>query len=221
MALRHTQAAVTCALLCTAVSSASAAFTQSGYDFGTVSGYAVAAPAPTTSYGQNGIYAANLVYTREFTFSLASDQSTRIDVRAEQRLSKYNGASAYLAGAAFSVFDSAHQLIGTASVDPDYSGPSDPMCPPASAISCIYKLGLTFNGALKAGKYSFEFSGDANGYAFSFPTLRFGVSSTDPAIVASYLKALTPGVPEANSGLMLALGLAGLVVGVNRRKHTA
>lgn len=221
MALRHTHAAVTCALLCLAASSASAEFTQSGYDFGTVSDYAVATPAPTTSYGQNGIYAANLVYTREFTFDLASDQSTRIDVRAEQRLSKYNGASAYLAGAAFSVFDSAHKLIGTASVDPGYSGLTDPTCPQASAIACVYKLGLTFNGALKAGKYSFEFSGDANGYAFSFPALRFGVSSTDPAIVQSYLKALTPSVPEANSGLMLALGLAGVAVGVNRRKHAA
>jgi len=221
MAIRHTHAAVTCALLSLAVSSASAAFTQSGYDFGTVSDYAVATPAPTTRYGQNGVYAANLVYTREFTFTLASDQSTRIDVRAEQSLSKYNGASAYLAGAAFSVFDASHKLIGAAIVDPDYSGAANPACPQASAIPCVYKLGLTFNGALKAGKYSFEFSGDANGFAFSFPTLHFGVSSTDPTIVSSYLKTLTPGVPEANSGLMLALGLAGVVVGVKRRKHAA
>lgn len=217
MVHRHMHAAIACAALSLAFGSASAAFTQSGYDFGTVSGYAVATPAPTTSYGQNGVYAANLVYTREFTFALASDQSTRIDVRAEQRLSKYNGASAYLNGAAFSVFDDSHKLIGAASVDPDYSGLSDPTCPQASAIPCIHKLGLTFNGALKAGKYSFEFSGDANGFAFSFPTLHFGVSSTNPAIVSTYLKALTPGVPEANSGLMLALGLAGVVIGVKRR----
>lgn len=214
--LRGLMASACFLVSCQASTSAMAqtAFTEPRADLGQVDSYTVLNDAAHDV----GNYKP---FNKPLTFSLTTAADVRVDMR-------YSGASyrgmttVGFASEALSLYDSAHQLIGNAGNDTQFS---QRICNDLSSSSnyrCSFNRGLTLNAHLAAGQYTLEFAAMTDGFvtASQSPDLYFGVSRTDANALAAYLQQLTPpnAIPEASTSAMWLLGgLMGAAVLRRRR----
>ncbi|HEX5355760.1 MAG TPA: hypothetical protein VFW93_06065 [Aquabacterium sp.] len=181
---------------------AQTAFTEPSYDFGPINSFAVL---------NDPSHAGNTsTYAKQLSFSLDSASDVRLDLRYVW----YSYRSLVTSGfynESFKLYDSAHTLVGTGSLDSSFAGG---YCTGEIRYQqCWANHGLTLATNLSAGNYSIEFSGTRDFGPYT-PNLYFGVSKADAAAIDQYYKQITPAgaVPENSTITLMGLGLIGLLL---------
>ena len=181
-------------------------------DLGTVVTFATYTDTDSRSFNQ--------LYDRQFNFTLASDATVRIDMRHIGNSHWLDSYAAGLTDVNLNLLGSDSQVIGTASLDPTFSGTAK-SCLSGGKCRVEFAEGYTLTTALTAGTYTMELTGRSLG---SGPdsVLNLGAFVVGSGDQATYLSALTPAtnLPEPSSWAMMGLGLFGVAAVARIKRPT-
>lgn len=189
---------------------AHAATTAPTVDLGTVLSFATFTDTDARDYYQ--------AYDRQFTFTLASDATIRIDMREIGNTHWLSNYAAGLVDVQLNLLNSSNQVIGTAAVDAAFNG-SKTECLSGGKCRTAFALGHTLTTSLTAGTYTMELIGRSLGSGQeSVLNLGVALAGIDPS---GYLGTITPAtsLPEPGTWATMGLGLLGLAAAARAKRR--
>lgn len=199
------------AVLCVLSTGVCAATTGPTLDLGTVTEFATVRVPKTPSLVEFG-----QTFEQKVTFKLDAAATVRVDMReiGFMQWLEYYKSSLRVDG--FALLDSKQQNIGSATVDPDFTGDTI-ACYQAGKCSGEFAKGYTLTSDLQAGSYTMRLNGYWDGERM--PELNYGVLVLGAGAPKPYFASLSSAtaLPEVSSWFMMAVGLTAMAWGAKAR----